>query len=86
MDGSWKSLLTVENDFLVGAQKEWDEVLAQWVPQGGTKSELDFLIQQGCKEARSEIVRAFIARVPEVDGILADFLSSGRCCLPQGRN
>lgn len=85
-DDSWRSLLTVENDFLMGAQKEWDEVLAQWYPQGGTKTELDFLIQQGCKEARAEVVRALLARVPEVGGILADFLASGRCCLPQGSN
>jgi len=82
----WEPFLTVEQDFLIGAQGEWTEVLQQWMSQGGSKEELDFLVQQGCKEARLGVVRALTERVPEVDSILADFLASGRCCILQGNN
>lgn len=83
---SWKSLLLVEQDFLVGSQKEWTDLLKMWNLQDKKeRQELEYLLLQGVKEARLEVIQFLEGKVPEVATLLDEFVASGRCS-PLGSN
>jgi hypothetical protein len=72
-DMSWGALIKVEQDFLVGAEKEWSEVLNIWIDPIERVEWVNLLLGPACDEAREDVLERLRGSVQDVDLIAMEF-------------
>jgi phage terminase large subunit-like protein len=76
--GEWGTLLKIEKDFLVGANREWDEVLDLWEDSSHRTKLVYQLMGSAMKEAREWVIEGLSGSVPDVDLIVQSFRAGVR--------
>lgn len=71
--GSWSSLTIVEQDFLVGAEREWSEILGILGDPAYRTEVVNRFLGPACDAARESVIRKLRDVIPEVDLIVQSF-------------
>jgi hypothetical protein len=72
-EGTWGSLVRVESDFLVGAEREWSEVLGILDDPAHRTEVVNRFLGPACDAARESVIRKLREAIPEVDLIVQSF-------------
>jgi len=72
-DGTWGSLTRVEQDFLVGAEREWSEVLVILGDPAYRTEIVNQFLGTACEAAKESVIRKLQAAIPDVDLIVQGF-------------
>ena len=72
-EGTWGSLTRVEQDFLVGAEREWSDVLEILGDPVHRTEIVNRLLDSACDAARESVIRKLREAIPEVDLIVQSF-------------
>lgn len=65
---TWSPMLTLEQGFLEGAKKEWEEVPSLWGE--GSEPILTDILEKGVAEAKAHTIDLLGSRIPSVASIL----------------
>ena len=71
--GAWGSLTRVEQDFLVGAEREWSEILGILGDPAYRTEVVNRFLGPACDSARESVIRKLRDVIPEVDLIVQSF-------------
>jgi hypothetical protein len=72
-EGTWGSLINVELDFLVGAEREWGEILGILEDPAVRTEVINRFLGTACDVAKESVTRKLQGIIPEVDLIVQSF-------------
>lgn len=77
-ESNWGSLIRVEQDFLVGAEREWSEVLGILDDPAYRTELVNRLLDSASVAAKESVIRKLQAAIPDVDLIVQNFRAGVR--------